>query len=45
MSDKDIEKAVQEAERFRAEDEKMAEKVEAQNGLEGLVYSAKNSLR
>lgn len=44
LSDEDIEKAVQEAERFRAEDEKIAKKVEAKNGLEGLVYSAKNSL-
>ena len=44
LSEEDIEKAVKEAEMFRAEDEKMAKKVEAKNGLEGLVYSAKNSL-
>ena len=44
LSDEDIEKAIKEAEKFKEEDEKMAKKVEAKNGLEGLVYSAKNSL-
>jgi heat shock 70kDa protein 1/2/6/8 len=44
LSDEDINRAVEEAERFRAEDEMMAKKVEAKNALEGLVYSAKNSL-
>jgi L1 cell adhesion molecule like protein len=44
LTDEDIEKAIREAERFKDEDERAAKKVEAKNGLEGLVYSAKNSL-
>lgn len=44
LSDEDIEKAIKEAEKFKEEDEKAAKKVEAKNGLEGLVYNAKNSL-
>lgn len=44
LSEDDIERAVKEAEQFKAEDEKMAKRVEAKNGLESLVYSAKNSL-
>ena len=44
LSDEDIEKAIKEAEKFREEDEKISKKIEAKNGLEGLVYSAKNSL-
>lgn len=44
LSDDDINKAIEEAARFKEEDEKMAKKVEAKNGLEGLVYSSKNSL-
>ena len=44
LSEEDIERAIEEAERFREEDEKMAKKIEVKNGLEGLVYSAKNSL-
>ena len=44
LTDEDIEKAIKEAEKFKEEDEKMAKKVEAKNSLEGLVYSAKNSL-
>jgi len=44
LSDEDINRAVEEAARFREEDEKAAKRVEAKNGLEGLVYSAKNSL-
>ena len=44
LSDEDIEKAVKDAERFKEEDELAAKRIEAKNGLEGLVYSAKNSL-
>ena len=44
LSDEDIEKAIREAEKFKEEDEKAAKRVEAKNGLEGLVYNAKNSL-
>ena len=44
LSDEDIEKAIREAEKFKEEDEKASKKVEAKNGLEGLIYSAKNSL-
>jgi L1 cell adhesion molecule like protein len=44
LSDEDIEKAIREAEKFKDEDEKATKRIEAKNGLEGLVYSAKNSL-
>jgi L1 cell adhesion molecule like protein len=44
LSDEDIEKAIRDAEKFKEEDEKAAKRVEAKNGLEGLVFSAKNSL-
>ena len=44
LSDEDIERAIKEAEKFKEEDEKAAKKIEAKNGLEGLVYNAKNSL-
>ena len=44
LSDEDIEKAIRDAEKFKEEDERMAKRVEAKNGLEGLVFSAKNSL-
>lgn len=44
LSEEDIEKAVKEAEKFKEEDERAAKRVEAKNGLEGLVYNAKNSL-
>lgn len=44
LSEEDIENAIREAERFKEEDERAAKKIEARNGLEGLMYSAKNSL-
>ncbi len=44
LSDEDIEKAIRDAEKFKDEDEKASKRIEAKNGLEGLVYSAKNSL-
>jgi len=44
LSAEEIERMVQEAEKFKAEDDLAAKRIEAKNGLEGLVYSAKNSL-
>lgn len=44
LSEEDIEKAIREAEMFKEEDEKITKRIEAKNGLEGLVYNAKNSL-
>jgi heat shock protein 1/8 len=44
LSEEDIEKAIREAEQFKEADEKAAKCVEAKNGLESLVFSAKNSL-
>ena len=43
LSKNDIEKMVNEAERFKAEDEKEAERVQAKNGLESYAFSLKNS--
>ena len=44
LSAEDIERMVKEAEQFKAEDDLAAKRVEVKNGLEGLVFSAKNSL-
>jgi len=44
LSKEDIEKFVQEAEKFKAEDEAVKNKVEAKNGLENYLYSVKNTL-
>ncbi len=44
LSPEDIERMVQEAEKFKEEDEKNQKRVEAKNGLEGLIYSARNSI-
>ena len=44
LSPEDIERMVAEAERFKADDEKNAKRVESKNVLEGLLYSSKNSL-
>jgi heat shock protein 1/8 len=44
LSDEDIQNAINDAEKFKEEDEKAAKKIEAKNGLEGLVFSSKNSL-
>ena len=44
LSEEDIDKAIKEAEKFKEEDEKAAKKIEAKNGLESLVFNAKNSL-
>jgi heat shock protein 1/8 len=45
LSKDDIERMVQEASSFEAEDKANMEKVEARNGLEGYVYNVRNSLK
>jgi L1 cell adhesion molecule like protein len=44
LSKAEIEKMVEEAEKFKAEDEAIMKKVEAKNKLEGMVYGMKQSL-
>ena len=44
LSKEDIEKMVEDAEKFKEEDEKNKKLVEAKNGLENYVYTAKNSM-
>ena len=44
LSSDDIEKMVQEAEKFKEEDEKNASRIQAKNELENLCYSYKNTL-
>jgi heat shock 70kDa protein 1/2/6/8 len=44
LSKEEIEKMVQDAEKFRAEDELVKERIDAKNGLEGYVFTVKNSL-
>ena len=44
LSKEEIDRMVKEAEKFKAEDDKMKEKVEAKNGLENLCYQMKNTL-
>ena len=44
LSKEDIEKMVEEAERFKQDDENHRETVEAKNGLENYAYNLKNSL-
>merc|ERR1712164_177148 len=44
LSKDEIEKMVQDAEKYKAEDEKVKAKVEAKNGLENYCYSVKNTL-
>jgi len=44
LSPEQIEKMVQEAERYKAEDEVNRERIEAKNGLENYAYSMRNSL-
>jgi len=45
LSKEQIDEMVKAAERFKDEDEKNRSRVEAKNGLEGYVYSLKNSLK
>ena len=44
LSKEEIERMVKEAERYKDEDDKIKEKVDARNGLENLVYSVRNTL-
>ncbi|KAG7194834.1 70-kilodalton heat shock protein [Scheffersomyces spartinae] len=44
LSKEEIEKMVSEAEKFKAEDEKEAERVQAKNGLESYAYNLKNTI-
>merc|ERR1711918_336310 len=44
LSQSDIDRMVQEAEKFRAEDESAKLKIEAKNGLENYCFSLRNSL-
>jgi len=44
LSKEQIEKMVNDAEKYKAEDEKVRKKVEAKNGLENYAYSMKNTI-
>jgi len=44
LSPEEIEKIVKQAEKFKAEDDAAKAKVEAKNGLESVIYQAKNQL-
>ena len=44
LSAEDIERMVNEAEKFKEEDEKLKKKVDAKNNLENLIYSSRNTL-
>jgi len=44
LSTEDIQKMVEEAERFKDEDEKLRQKVEAKNALENYCFQLKNTL-
>merc|ERR1712093_390653 len=45
LSKEDIEKMVSDAEKYKAEDEAMKEKIEAKNGLENYCFQMKNTLQ
>ena len=44
LSKEDIERMINDAEKFSAEDKAVKEKVEAKNDLEGLTYNLKNQI-
>merc|ERR1719191_947570 len=44
MSEEEIKKRIEEAERFKKEDEEIAKKVKAKNELENFAYSLRNML-
>ena len=44
LSKDDIEKLVQEAEKYKAEDEAIRKRVEAKNGLDAYLANVKNTL-
>lgn len=45
LSKEEIEKMVQEAERYKAEDEEVKKKVDAKNSLENLAYNMRNTVK
>ncbi|EXB55154.1 Heat shock cognate 70 kDa protein [Morus notabilis] len=45
LSKEEIERMVQEAEKYKAEDEQVKKKVEARNALENYAYSVKNTIK
>ncbi|XP_044487248.1 heat shock cognate 70 kDa protein-like [Mangifera indica] len=45
LSKEDIERMVQEAERYKSEDEQVKKKVEAKNALENYAYSMRNTVK
>jgi L1 cell adhesion molecule like protein len=45
LSKEEIEKMVQEAEKYKAEDEEVKKKVEAKNGLENYAYNMRNTIK
>lgn len=45
LSKEDIERMVQEAEKYKSEDEVHRQKVEAKNSLENYAYSTRNTVR
>ncbi|KAF6255521.1 heat shock cognate 70 kDa protein 2 [Scenedesmus sp. NREL 46B-D3] len=45
LSKDDIERMVQEAEKYKGEDEQQAKRIEAKNGLENYAYSMRNTIR
>lgn len=45
LSKDDIEKMVQDAEKYKAEDEEVKKKIEAKNGLENYAYNMRNTVR
>jgi len=44
LSKEDIERMVNEAEKFKGEDEKIKKRIEAKNGLENYCFTMKNTL-
>ncbi|RIB18933.1 hsp71-like protein [Gigaspora rosea] len=45
LSKEEIERMVADAEKYRAEDEKVARRIQARNGLESYVYNLRNTLQ
>lgn len=45
LSKDDIEKMVQDAEKYKAEDEEVKKKIDAKNGLENYAYNMRNTVR
>ena len=45
LSKEDIERLVQEAEKYKADDENLKKKIEAKNSLENFIYNVRNSVK